>query len=172
MRDLNLRRPNWFSVFIMVVILIFTILAFDFTPRAKIVPLVIALPALILAFAQLIGEMLPGTVEKRSSTRGRMDNGSGGKVSLSQLPEGNETTPVSTGQEKKKLLAAMSPAVMLILMGIFGFIVGGMIYIAAYYYINGESRVNMIVTPLLLGIIMYVLFGYYLKVNLWSGILF
>jgi len=156
----------------MVVILIFTVLAFDFTPRAKIVPLVIALPALILVFVQLIGEMLPNTVEKRSSTGGGMDNGSSGKVSLNPLQEGNETTPVSKGQEKKKLLAAISPAIMLVLMGIFGFIVGGMIYISAYYYIYGESWLNMIVTPLLVGIIMYVLFGYYLKVNLWSGILF
>lgn len=167
-------RLNWFSVVILVVVMVFIFIAFDFTPRARVVPLVVAIPTFLLTFASLTGEVLSDAVKRKGRNTKQIDGNSGktDRLKMGQSQEELEAEPAFGRQQRRKLLAAFSPIAMLVLMGLFGLIGGGMIYVAAYYYINGESRFITFVTPLLLGIMMYVLFVHFLRIDLWTGLFF
>jgi hypothetical protein len=170
-----LKKPNWFSIVILFIAIIFTVVAFGFTPRAMIIPLVVALPVLLLITLQVLTELFPDMYTKTNLHKIRDDS----KVNLENKSDVNNYSDRinnygdSGEQESSKLFAAASLGIMLILMWLFGFIIGGMIYIAAYYrYFSRESWITSIVTALLVGVISYGLFGYILKANLWMGVIF
>lgn len=151
---------------------IFTVVAFGFTPRARVVPLIVALPLMILSVMQLLTELFPEIYEKIKADKIRKES----EVESGSRFELNDRIKVSGEPENEsnyKLSAAASVGFMLILMWLLGFIAGGIIYIIFYYRLfSRESWATSIVTALLVGAISYGLFGYILKANLWAGILF
>lgn len=160
---------------VLFIAIIFTVVAFSFTPRAMVVPLIVALPVLVLSLLQVLLELSPDMYAKINPHKIRADS----KIKFENGPEINNLNHEiknsgDSGEEgNNKFFAAVSLGIMLILMWFFGFIIGGMIYITAYYrYFSRENWITSIVTALLVGVISYGLFGYILKATLWAGVLF
>ena len=160
---------------ILVIAIIFTVVAFSFTPRAMVVPLVVALPVLVLSLLQVLMELFPDMYANinlhkfRGDSKIKRDN----RSDLNNINYEIKNSGDSGDEGYNKLFAAASLGIMLILMWVFGFIIGGMIYITAYYrYFSKESWITSIVTALLVGGISYGLFGHILKATLWMGVIF
>jgi hypothetical protein len=173
----SLTKPNWFTLLILTIIITFTLNAFTFTSRAKIVPLVVSLPLLILSLLQVFTELFPDFTSKIKLFQ--LNNEDKLKIDISDEPKiinrfiEMDTLENPAGEARKRKYAVTSLLLMLALMWLFGLIIGGIIYISIYYrFIAGESWFRSIITSLLVGGIAYGLFGQLIKVNLWPGIIF
>jgi hypothetical protein len=164
------KPPNWFSVVLLAITLLFTVGALGFTARARVIPLAVAAPTLFLLSIQVIREVYPNILSKFIKT------GTENKISHQThdiLSRYRETNP----SEKKKdpgidiIIVTMHLVTIFLLMLLGGIIPGGMIYIALYYrFIARAGWAVSTSAAIIVGVICYALFGILLEAEIWAGI--
>lgn len=165
---MKLKLPDWFSLLVFLIVLMFFFGAFSFTTRAKTIPLIVAAPTLFLIALQIVLEVLPSPI-------GRWYQGKNIQNQLAARDElaYAQTDCTASKPVRQDLVTVACLAVLFLLVWLLGLIAGGLLFIFVYYkFIAGESWLSSISTALIVGLISYGLFEVILKTSTWRGFLF
>ena len=142
-----------FALLIAVVLLVLIILSLSYVPKARLVPLVIALPTLALTFSQILKEF--GVIEQK-----KKDSSDSKKV-----VEGLET---KLDDNKSIFLWLVLLIVMLFLIGFFP---GIALFMFLYLKLQGkESWLVSICMPGFALVVIYLAFVYGLNIDFYRGL--
>ena len=156
----------WFTVLIAVIILVAIVVSFDYNAKARLIPLAICIPTLLLTILILISERYPWLISKFNVSLTDL-----AKTDTKLKSDSEENNERSSG--KGVLVSYAWLCALFILILLVGFIVA--IPAFAFLYLKIFWRTGWLKTiavSLALGVLIYGGFDILMKANLFEGILF
>ena len=153
----------WFTMLLLAIVLPFVLLSFGYSAQARLVPLLVGIPALALIMTALISERYPGL------------------LTLFNIGFAEGASPATPGALapservlRRRLLAASAwIAGFLILVFLVGFLVAVPVFTLLYLTISGRVNwLKTIVVSLIMGGVMYGGFEILMKADMFKGVLF
>jgi len=158
-----LRRWSfWFSLLLLLIVLVFVLLSFGYSADARLVPLVVGIPTLALAILVLLGERYP-----RLTTLFDVSLEDLGKVGHA------ESAPTETHSTGKLLALLAWMFGLLILVFLAGYVIAIPIFTLLFLKISTRaSWLKTIIITLIMGGIIYGGFEVWMRGNLFEGMFF
>ncbi|MFC1917597.1 tripartite tricarboxylate transporter permease [Chloroflexota bacterium] len=153
----------WFTMLLLIIALTFVLGSFDFDARGRAIPLLIGIPAIILAAILLIGEKYPGLIARFNVS---MD-------SIAKVTEGGKAKSKETDVGRKVLSISSWIAGFVVSIFFLGFAITAPLFTFLFLKIHGRADwLKTAILTLAVGLVIYGGFERLMEANLFKGILF
>lgn len=171
----QLKKPSfWFMVFLVLVALSFVVQSFAYNPDARLFPLVIGIPTAITGILIVLAEKWPGLIRRFDVTVGAKVKKVAPGIDAGDEAPKEQAEPISEAQANKRVLtlgAWMAGYMGVILLA--GFTVANFLLPTAYMKVHAKSSwLHAIIVGALIAATIWVTFDYFMKANMFKGILF
>jgi len=162
---LKIKFPSWFTLFIFIVTLLITVNTFHLSPRARIIPLIFALPTLALLCSQIIMDLF--------SDRRKVKELNGHFNQEDNKEEAKPTDQLTGVRKNLKVLPLVFLLFMLMLVLLFGIIPGGVLFIILFnWFLDRSAWGKALIIGLGSGAVGYIVFVIILQISMWQGLVF
>jgi hypothetical protein len=161
-------QENLVAVFLLLLFTAVLVMSFDYGPRARLVPVPIAIIGIVLTLAQLVWQNLRGAdelhVDVLELVAGRE---SSNRRAVAQSGTGGSAGRYALGAQVKAFAIV---AVLLALFLLLGPVPAMFLFSAGYFIATGESWLRGLLYAFLCAGSLYLIFGYTLQVQLNRGL--
>ena len=166
---MKLKQPARFSLLLLLVAAVFLVTAMGFSPRAKVVPLVVSIPTVALLVLQVVSEMVPGLADRLA--------GLGQSMAVKQQTEAilANHEAASSGQTRhdgmREVAAFGSVLFLLVLILVTGLLAGSMLFVLWMFrrVADADWKVSVVYALSVSGLC-YGLFILVLGTRMWNGV--
>ena len=161
-----------FSFFLLLVTAAFVIMSFDYSPRGRLVPLLVGVPTLILMVGQFLIEAFPQWKWNRSGDRG-MDLFGVEQLKEERSTEQDELADVEPEMAIRRIKAFLA-VLLAYLVGCYlvGLLPASLIFLVVFLFAVKEKWTLALGVTLCTWLMVYLLFDIVLKVPFEQGLLF
>lgn len=167
------RASFWVTLVMLGIVLIFVVQSFSFSPKARMFPLIVGIPGVILGVMIAAAEKWPGLIKKFEVNVGMdvkvIQDGVEAEAKI------EETAPELTSNQKMRriLVCGAWMAGYAVTVLFVGFHISNFLLSALYVRVHARvSWLKSIIMAVILTGLIYLMFDYFMKVGLFQGILF